>query len=239
MAKTRVLVASDDFTYSDGTLQVLAPTKWQDNRPGFGTAKIVSNTVKGDYGAGSTGACRWIGDGDFSPDQWSSIYVVAGMAFTGATVGVCCRISADVDPVFEETRDFYLLYFEDQGNGANTSLKIAKIINGSRTDIASQSGIPISNGDRITLEVEDDGEGNTILRGYLNDELKITTTEATPAELTGGRPGFMTSSHSAALSLDNWEAGNLVEASGGGGTAAPVILRAVSRSRGFRPGMGF
>lgn len=191
----RVQVASDSFTYADGTLSSVS-ANWADLNPFTGTAAVVSGAVN--HAFASPTPTRWIGAGSWTADQYAKIAITAGFGnLAGQKSGVIVRASADVDGA----RDYYAAYVEEDGGGGLWT-NIEKTVNGVVTSLSRVSGDGWAAGDTIELEAE-----GTTLRVFRNGVLLRSVTDSSIAGATTDRAGVI--GQDDFFRSDNWEGGNI------------------------------
>ena len=207
----RTPIATDDFNRAS-----LGTTDWTQLNTDNGSITISASTVVTGSVAGTIRpAARWTGAGTFTDNQYVKIAVIL-VADNGDSYanGVICRASADTNT----TRDYYLAEVHS-GGGANRTVQLAKIVNGTRTQRHSAS-VAWSSGDTIELECNE-----TEIKAMKNGTALGGLYTWTDADLTTGNPGVVASGAAAGTTGDNWEGGNL-GAVGGGATGGVSRRRA-------------
>lgn len=220
----RIEIATDAFTYSNGSLSTVSGGNWGElsTSGGYGAVAVTSNTAVGPgYGANSP-AARWIGAGTFTDNQYAAIDInFAGATGSGADfiMGVVLRATADQDA----TRDYYYGYVEDSWPNDARLLRIGKIVNGTNTSLGTVSSAAFGGTGtvRFTLEAETSG-ADVLLRAYAgaSETPVLSVTDNSGTRLFGGLPGVKSGSENTILG-DNWAGGNL-----GGGAAVPNVTSA-------------
>jgi hypothetical protein len=208
----RTAIATDDFTGDGPALGA----NWANLNTNWVTVSKTGGIV---YGAqtgsptGSTeGAARWVGAGTFTDDHYSSI-VLTNLTNNGTdyVMGVCVRATAGTD----STRDYFLAFVVHSGGGPTYTTKLAKIVNGSYTEIHSAS-VTWTATDRLELEVSG-ASGSIVLTVCKNGTAlggSFSQTGLTEAALTsGGAPGVIATGTSA-IQGDDWEGGSYTADSG-------------------------
>jgi hypothetical protein len=208
---TRTQIASDTFTYSNGSLASVSGGNWtQLKGTGDGTSlQVVSNQITPSHFFGAEKTYRWTGTGTFTADQYASL-ALGTLTNSGGQIGVICRPTTDT----EANRDYYYAYYLDQSPNAAV---YGKLINGTLTQFFSGTGIAWVSGDRISLEVE--GTSPPTLRVCRNEVPlggSFTTTDTVGTALTGSLGGGLWGTGDSNVPTgDNWTAGNLTAAAGG------------------------
>lgn len=192
----RTLVASDDFNRAD-----VDPItgNWTDLNGANSRIKILSNAIQASHG--NNAAARWTGTGTFTNDQYSSVQIPTWRN-TSSRIGAIVRASADT----AANRDHYGYRITDT---VPSTTVLFKIVNGTETSLDSSTSVTWTNSDRVECE----SEGTTI-RGLKNGTSQISVTDSA---LTTGQPGVTAYyAGGTAVQGDNWEAGSLAAAAGGG-----------------------
>jgi hypothetical protein len=189
----RQQVASDNFNRADETL---GSPNWQ-QISSFGNVVVRSNKVIGTNAFGDPLAAGWIAN-TFSDDQYAEVTVdPTEVLFADNTLGgVGCRWNGVNDPN-------HSLYEAIWIYPTAPELRINKVVNGTRTILASMSYSPSA---PFTLALECVGSNLTLL---VNGTTQLT---ATDTALASGRAAIVTRSDSGLPrpTLDDWSAGNIV-----------------------------
>jgi hypothetical protein len=190
----RQQVASDNFNRPDETLG--APN-WQQIVSGYGNVVVVSNRARGTNEYGQPLIAGWIAN-TFSNDQYAEVTVDAtGIQWnTGTLGGVGCRWNGVNEPN-------HSLYEAIWINTGTPELRITKVVNGTRTILASTTYNPSA---PFTLALECEGSNLSLL---VNNTTQLT---ATDTALASGRAAIVARSSSSTPlpTLDDWSAGNIV-----------------------------
>jgi hypothetical protein len=208
----RQQVASDNFNRADETL---GSPNWQQIAPGWGDVVVRSNKVRGTNAAGEYLAAAWIAN-TLGNDQYAEVTVDAtGIGWnTGTLGGVGCRWNGVNEPN-------HSLYEAIWINTATPELRITKVVNGTRTVLASTAYSPSA---PFTLALE--CEGST-LRLLVNGTTQLT---ATDTALASGKAAIVARSDSGSPlpTLDDWSAGNITS---GGQDVAIIQFKRGTRAQ--------
>jgi len=175
------VIATDNFTAANGTQLETYNSNWTIREGAF---DIFSNSVAPD----AAGECTAVRNAEsFDDDQYVEATVVA--ISSGIYVGlvVRCDLAGAVN---------YYMWAADSADQGY----LVKFVEGENT-VLLNGGSTFSVSDRLRFEVE-----GTTLRGYINDVLDMTITDAS---IASGSPGLKGLNDGTASRLDNWEAGNL------------------------------
>lgn len=204
LAATPVFAGGESSVASDNFDRASLGSDWAQLNPNWGNVVITSSDH---FTGGSTSeeqSARWVGAGTFSDDQYSKFEVNGGLAFNGIfyRLGAICRASADTDG----TRDYYGYEFQDDasGNPAARTLRLFKMVNGVKTELATPSTVSVGTGTSIKIECD-----GTTINGYVGGTLRHSATSQT--DLTTGKPGILVQG-GPAQSGDIWEGGDVTAA---------------------------
>jgi len=186
----RTLVQSDNF--DDNTLSAGSVLWTQLN-----SANAVMGNAGGLVLCNHSPECSIRADGTYSNDQYAKLTVTTLPAAGSQAIGLLCRASADTGA----GRDFYRASF----TGANPKVTtIAKVVNGTNSNLATSSALTWNTND--TIEFECIGTDLTIFKNGVSTGLTVSD-----AAIASGKPGIAITNQ--IPRGDNWE--------GGDATAAP------------------
>jgi hypothetical protein len=207
----RSLVASDTFTYANGSLDTAAGGNWHDLS--LGSFEITSNAATTPYT--SFAKARWTGAGTWAADQYSKAKMTRNASSRN---GVCVRVSSTDDP----SVTMYAAWVAAQ-SGSNSNTVIAKWVSGTVTTISDQPGDGWATGDTIELEAV-----GSQISVFKNGVLLRSVTDTSIPGGSSTRAGIILSDGSGGAAMDDWEGGNIT--SGGGGTTKVQSVKLVDES---------
>jgi hypothetical protein len=184
--------STETFTYSDGALATVSSGAWTSLNPTSATPSVETGKF---YSPHSAHAVARIEAGTWATDQYAKI-TISSLGAASAWMGVVVRASADVDG----NRDYYFAVVEE-GAGPHRTV-IGKVVNGSITELSSNTGDSWANGESIELEAE-----GTTLTVFKNGVALRNVTDSDISGSSSHRAGVIAIAGN--IRGDDWEGGHL------------------------------